>query len=410
VINDLLLFLDDSPTPFHATSNLVTQLESSGFKQWEGEHDNGRYYDTRNDSSLIAWQGAETAKSQGLKMVGAHTDSPCLKLKPNAVIKKNGYLQCGVEVYGGVLQHSWFDRDLALAGRISGIDKNGNVSSELINVRQSLGIIPSLAIHLNREANENNSINAQKHLPVLISSNDSQNSVAEILLQCGNTKLVEITDFELSFYDHQGASLTGLNQEFIVSARLDNLLSCYFGSSALIATPDTKPTLLVCTDHEEVGSASTSGAAGPFLASTLRRIVGDQLSSDQVLQNSILVSADNAHALHPNYVDKHDDNHGPELNAGPVIKVNANQRYATNSETSAAFKSACSKAGVPVQTFVTRSDMSCGSTIGPITATELGIPTVDVGVPQLAMHSIRETAGVKDCEFMLKALIAFYNS
>ncbi|HAY47208.1 MAG TPA: M18 family aminopeptidase [Gammaproteobacteria bacterium] len=410
MINDLLLFLDDSPTPFHATNNLVAQLESAGFTRWEGELDNGQYYETRNDSSLIAWQGAETANSQGFKMVGAHTDSPCLKLKPNAIVKKNGYLQCGVEVYGGVLQHSWFDRDLALAGRVSGIDKNGNIASELMNVRQSLGIIPSLAIHLNRDANKNNSVNPQEHLPVLISSNDSQNTVAEVLLQYSKTKLAKITDFELSFYDHQGASILGLNQEFIVSARLDNLLSCYLGCTALTASPNTSPALLVCTDHEEVGSASTSGAAGPFLASILRSLAGDQNNSDQVLQNSILVSADNAHALHPNYADKHDDKHGPKLNGGPVIKVNANQRYATNSETSAAFKSACSKAEVPVQTFVTRSDMSCGSTIGPITATELGVPTVDVGVPQFAMHSIRETAGVTDCEYMLKALIAFYDS
>ena len=410
MINNLLLFLDDSPTPFHATGNLVTQLESAEFKHWEGEQDNGRYYETHNDSSLIAWQGAEAAKSQGFKMVGAHTDSPCLKVKPNAIIKKNGYLQLGVEVYGAVLQHSWFDRDLALAGRISGIDKNGNIASELINIRHSIGIIPSLAIHLNREANKNNSVNAQHHLPVLVSSEDSHSSVAEILLQYSKSKLAKITDFELSFYDHQGSSLTGLNQELITSARLDNLLSCYIGSSALIASPANSPALLVCTDHEEVGSASTSGAAGPFLANTLRRLGGGQLASDQLLQNSLLASADNAHALHPNYAEKHDDNHGPKLNAGPVIKINANQRYATNSETSAAFRAACTKAKVPVQTFVTRSDVSCGSTIGPITATELGIPTVDVGVPQLAMHSIRETAGVKDCEYMLKALIAFYNS
>ena len=410
MINELLLFLDDSPTPFHATNNLATQLEAAGFTHWSGERDDGRYYETRNDSSIIAWQGAARARTQGFRMVGAHTDSPCLRVNPNGIIKKNGYLQLGVEVYGAALQHPWFDRDLALAGRISGPDKKGRITSELINIQKPLGVIPSLAIHLNREANKKNVVNAQEHLPVILARDDDQESVADILLQLIDTKLSKISDFELSFYDHQGASLIGLSQSFITSARLDNLLSCFLGASALISSKPDQPAILICTDHEEVGSASTSGAAGAFLASTLRHLTGDQNASDAIMHKSMLVSADNAHALHPNYPNKHDENHGPIINAGPVIKTNTNQRYASNSETSAAFRAICAKAKVPVQTFVTRADMACGSTIGPITATQLGVPTVDVGVPQLAMHSIREIAGVKDCEYMLKALIAFCNS
>ncbi|MBT5032564.1 MAG: M18 family aminopeptidase [Proteobacteria bacterium] len=410
MINELLLFLDDSPTPFHATNNLAALLEAAGFTHWSGEQDDGRYYETRNDSSIIAWQSAARAPNQGFRMVGAHTDSPCLHVKPNGVIKKHGYLQLGVEVYGAVLQHPWFDRDLALAGRISGPGKKGQIASELINIQRPLGMIPSLAIHLNREANKKNVVNAQEHLPVLLARDDDQESVADILLQLIDTKLSKVSDFELSFYDHQSSSLAGLSQSFITSARLDNLLSCFLGASALTSSKPEQPAILVCTDHEEVGSASTSGAAGTFLASTLRHLTGDQNTSDAIMQKSMLVSADNAHALHPNYPNKHDENHGPIINAGPVIKINANQRYASNSETSAAFRAICAKANVPVQTFVTRADMACGSTIGPITATKLGVPTVDVGIPQLAMHSIRETAGVKDCEYMLKALIAFYNS
>ena len=409
MINDLLQFLDDSPTPFHATANLTALLEASGYQKWNGENDDGCYFTTRNDSSIIAWHGGQQALESGFRMVGAHTDSPCLKVKPNGLTQSDKGVLIGVEVYGGVLLHPWFDRDLALAGRISGTNKQGKVVSELINIREPLGIIPSLAIHLNRDANKNSTVNAQKHLPVLIANETKAKNIADLVSSLTKVGLKSISDYELSFYDHQGAQLTGISQVFVSSARLDNLLSCFIGATAL-AADDDEPALLVCNDHEEVGSASHSGAAGPFLASTLLQIAGDPIRCDAMIEKSVLVSADNAHAVHPNYADKHDEHHGPRLNAGPVIKVNSSQRYATNSETAAVFRTACADAKVPVQSFVTRSDMRCGSTIGPITASEIGVPTVDVGIPQLAMHSIRELAGVKDCEYMLSALTTFYKA
>ena len=422
----LLQFLQQSPTPFHAVANLARELKQNGFEQLD-ESDHWRlekkrsYFVIRNDSALIAFRtGQSDPIVNGLHVTGAHTDSPCLKIKPSPEIWKQNYLQLGVEVYGGALLYPWFDRDLSVAGRVDFQTKKGELKSGLIDFSKPIGFIPSLAIHLNRTANDGHKINQQKELPPILMQIGDKNKISfnEILLkavrkQASNKTAERVLSHELMLYDTQAPNLVGLNREFIASARLDNLLSCYLACHALIKSNKRNPSVLVCNDHEEVGSASTSGAQGPFLKSVLGRIVRQASESadaiERAIHNSNLWSIDNAHGVHPNYADKHDDKHSPQLNAGPVIKINANQRYASNSQSIALFKSVCNKCKIPYQSFVMRSDMSCGSTIGPITAAEIGIKTVDIGIASFGMHSIRELAGAKDAENLAKAVTTFYN-
>ncbi|OOV86443.1 M18 family aminopeptidase [Oceanospirillum linum] len=417
----LLTFLDTSPTPFHATKNIVEACLSAGFEVLE-ERDSwalkpgGRYVVTRNQSSVIAFtlpaEGDVTAT--GFRMSGAHTDSPCLKVKTNPDQKGQGFLRLGVEVYGGALLSTWFDRDLSVAGRVSYRDLSGGVRHALINFERAIGTVPNLAIHLNREANKGVEINAQNHLPiVLMQQEDGAQSFADLLkgqLEAqGSTDVSEVLEHECFAYDTQTAAVIGFKDDFIASARLDNLLSCFIGLKSLLDAPQAVPSLLVCNDHEEVGSMSASGAQGPFLQSVLKRIAGQEERYQQMIAASMMVSCDNAHGIHPNYASYHDNNHAPLLNAGPVIKLNANQRYASNSESSAWFRLACQQAGVEVQSFIMRSDLACGSTIGPITSAELGVRTIDVGVPQFAMHSVRELAGSRDA-YMLYRVLKCFNS
>ncbi len=418
---DLIAFLDKSPTPYHAVSSMAGQLQAAGFERlsetvsWQLKPE-GRYFLTRNASSIIAFQGMDidNLAAQGLRIVGAHTDSPCLKVKPNADNKRHQCTQIGVEVYGGALLNPWFDRDLSLAGRVTYRNTEGVVQSVLVDFHQPLAVIPSLAIHLDREANNQRSINAQNHLPLIIGGDQLDYDGFNELLRkkvpsdAPDSQCESVVAYEIYAYDMQGAAVTGLTGEYLASARLDNLLSCFVGLHALLDAPATRPAMLVCTDHEEIGSQSACGAQGPFLQDVLERLIADAELRKQTIRQSLLISSDNAHALHPNFSDKHDQQHGPRINGGPVIKVNANQRYATNSETSAHFRRICEAESVPYQLFVVRSDMACGSTIGPIIASELGIPTVDVGCPQWAMHSIRETAGVQDAAYMHKVLTRFY--
>ncbi len=425
---ELLRFLDQSPTPFHAVSGMRERLVSAGFVQLDEAQswtlERGRAYVViRNDSSLVAfYTGAgdlspgQLAATKGWRMVGAHTDSPCLKVKPVPDIDACGTAQLGVEVYGGALLAPWFDRDLSLAGRVTYVNTCGGLESALVDFGRPLARIPSLAIHLDRKANEHRSINRQKELNLVLGS--GADSFAQLLASqlreqypdsCQDLEASRVADWEISAYDTQAAALTGLHHEFIASARLDNLLSCFTGAQAVLECRGDQPALLVCTDHEEVGSQSACGAQGPFLRDVLQRIIGEEAHLVQALCNSMMISADNAHAVHPNYPDRHDASHGPALNAGPVIKINANQRYATNSETAARFRAICAAEHVPVQTFVSRNDLACGSTVGPITAGELGVPTLDIGCPQWAMHSIRETAGADDAHYLKRALVAFYN-
>lgn len=422
----LLQFIQQSPTPFHAVQNMLSMLEQAGFQRLS-EHQAwhmrtqpivGKYVVTRNDSSLIAFNLHQPVVENGIRMLGAHSDSPCLKVKPCPEIFSNAYLQLGVEVYGGALLHPWFDRDLSLAGRVSFLDHHQQLRHALINFNKAIAIIPSLAIHLDREANDSHSINKQTDLPPVfmnVGNNDTRSTLslrklllAQLNAEHSDADAVEILDFELSFYDVQPPALIGLNDDFIASARLDNLLSCYVGIQALIDNQGAQNSLFVATDHEEVGSASTSGAQGTFLKSVLSRLCEHDEDMARFMAASLMISADNAHAAHPNFADKHDDNHGPIINHGPVIKTNANQRYATNSETSALFKQCCKQAGVPVQSFVVRTDMACGSTIGPIAANTLGVRTVDIGVPTLAMHSIRELAGKQDVTYLYAALKSYF--
>ncbi len=417
----LLDFLKRSPSPFHATQSMAEALQAAGYQAlderetWQLQPQ-GRYYVTRNDSSIIAIKlGQHDPVQHGIRMVGAHTDSPCLKVKPQPELARHGYWQLGVEVYGGVLLSPWFDRDLSLAGRVT-FKHNEQLQSRLIDFKHAIASIPSLAIHLNREANSGWAINAQTELPPVLAQlqgetkQDFRALLADQLQREHAISDACVLDYELCFYDSQPAALIGLNQDFIASARLDNLLSCYSGLQALLNSDDQHSQVLVCTDHEEVGSNSACGADGPFLEQVLRRVLNSEEDFVRCIQHSLLISADNAHGIHPNYADKHDANHGPLLNHGPVIKVNANQRYATTSETSSFFKLLCQQANIPVQSFVTRSDLGCGSTIGPITASQLGVQTIDIGVPTFAMHSIRELAGSKDLGYLLSVLQTFYNS
>lgn len=419
----LLDFLHASPTPFHATTQMAHQLQQAGFialhegDAWQLESGQ-RYFVTRNDSSIIAFvYGKRPLLETGIRMVGAHTDSPCLKVKPQPELNRRGYFQLGVEVYGGALLAPWFDRDLSLAGRVSYRDGSHTIRSVLVNFVDPVATIPSLAIHLDREVNRNRSINAQKDIvPLLLqlNENDAQTPdfrallLAHIQREYPQLDAAQVLDYEISLYDTQAPALVGWQQDFIASARLDNLLSCYIGLQALLQSDPEVTSLLICTDHEEIGSTSTCGARGPMLQQFLERLVPDTDTRVRVLDRSLMVSADNAHGIHPNFSDRHDENHGPLLNRGPVIKVNANQRYATNSETSAIFRVLCDQAQIPVQSFVSRTDMECGSTIGPLTAAEVGVKTLDVGVPTFAMHSIRELAGSLDAWYLYRVLSGFY--
>ncbi len=417
---NLITFLKQSPTPFHAVAVMATQLNAHGFKRLN-EIDEwhklaaGQYYVIRNDSSIIAFTlPTSNLADNGFHMVGAHTDSPCLKVKPQPETIKHTLMQLGVEVYGGMLLNPWFDRDLSMAGRVSYSDSEQNIKHVLIDFKKAIASIPSLAIHLDREANKNRTVNAQKHLPPIlmqvengIKTNFRDLVLQQIKQQYASLDIDKVLDYEISLYDTQQAAIIGLNDDFITSARLDNLLSCYVGLTALISGSSSRANLLVCSDHEEVGSVSACGAQGSFLESVLSRLCPQPEQFHRMIQHSMMVSVDNAHAIHPNYADKHDAEHGPKLNYGPVIKTNANQRYATNSETSAYFRQLCGQANVPVQDFVVRTDMGCGSTIGPITASTLGIKTLDVGVPTLAMHSIREIAGSQDAS-MLNTILTNY--
>lgn len=413
----LLDFISSSPTPFHAVASIIERLSHQGYEQLQETENwslrpNQGYWVTRNGSSIIAFHTGESLTlDKGIRMVGAHTDSPCLKIKPDPELKGHGCQRLAAEVYGGVLLAPWFDRDLSLAGRVTYKTPDGEILSTLIDFEDPIAQVPSLAIHLDRKANDDRKIQRQKDLNLVLATNDEKLSFKNLLeerLAKMNVESTEVLDHEIYTYDTQPPAITGLNKDFIVSARLDNLLSCFVGLEALLASDNSQPKLLVCNDHEEVGSQSASGAQGPFLRDVIERLCEDNDHKKRVLAASLMISADNAHGIHPNFPEKHDASHGPKLNAGPVIKVNANQRYATNSETSALFKHFAQEASVPVQTFVARNDMGCGSTIGPITSAEVGVATIDVGCPQWGMHSIRETAGAKDAKALKEVLRCFY--
>ena len=412
--SDLMVFLDASPTPFHAVRCMSELLAKSGFTELN-ESDNwtlktgDKHFLSRNGSSIIAFTvGSTPLTTAGLRMTGAHTDSPCLMVKPQPEIAVKGYLQLGVEVYGSALLNPWFDRDLSIAGRLVYRNKRQQLKQTLVDFKRPVAIIPSLAIHLDRKANSDRTVNAQTDLPPLLMMTDKAESFRELLADEFLLDGEEVLDYEMCLYDTQGAAMLGINNELLASARLDNLLSCFATTQALIQADATNTCLMVCNDHEEVGSVSAVGADGPFLEAVVARLTESD-ERNAVIDKSLMISCDNAHAVHPNYPSTHDSLHSPRLNGGPVIKVNVKQRYATTSLTASLFRQLCADVDVPVQSFVSRSDTACGSTVGPITAARLGVATLDVGIPQLAMHSCREVTGSLDAARLTDVLAAFFN-
>ncbi len=420
---DLFSFVSSSPTPFHAVKNLIDLFQKNGFKQlhenrpWETTAGGG-YYCVRDNGTIIGIKLAKTTeKNKSWRMTGAHTDSPALQLKPIPVRDSNSATQLCVEVYGGPLLATWFDRDLGIAGRVMCSDKKGTIVTCLIDFKRPVAIIPSLAIHLDRNANKDHTIERQKQLyPLLCHSNDDHGKTFfnDILLKQINfehpdLEVKDILGFDLFCYDTQSPTVTGIHSDFITAGRLDNLISCFVSAKSLLQNKISDNCLMICNNHEEIGSSSMSGAQGNFLSTVLNRLMPETPSRTMALHDSYLFSLDNAHGVHPNFPEKHDPQHLPLLNHGPVIKYNSNQRYATTSRSAALYKMIAAEADVPVQEFVMNNDLTCGSTIGPIAATNLGIQTVDIGIPSLAMHSIRETIGVKDPYMLYQTISHFYS-
>jgi aspartyl aminopeptidase len=410
---DLMAFLDASPSPHHVAASAVRRLEAAGFvaaglgEAWADLPPAGFVVD---GAALVAWhtpEGAATATP--FRLVGAHTDSPGLRVKPRPDVARLGWRQLNVEVYGGILNNSWLDRDLGIAGRLTLVDG----TATLVDVDRPVARVPQLAIHLDRGVNDGLTLNPQDHLrPVW--GTDSGPAFAEwIAAEAG---VAEPPVFwELGLYDVTPAAVLGADESLLAAGRLDNQVSCWAAVTALIEAAAGGPAeiaMAVLNDHEEVGSASTTGASGPLLERVLERHVtargGGRDELLRALAGSTCISADNAHAVHPNYPERHDADHAPIVNHGPAIKLNSNQRYATSDATAALFARACAAAGVPHQVFVSRNNMPCGSTIGPLTATRLGIATVDVGVPQLSMHSARELCGARDPVWLAAALSAYF--
>ena len=421
--DSLFAFLSASPTPFHTAHTMKKILSERGFSVLHENCDwdpvvGQSYLVTREDGALIAFTLGTTEKmEQGFRMLCAHTDSPCLQIKPRPDIHQDFYLQLGVEVYGGALLNPWFDRDLSLAGRVCVEKEDGSLELLLIDFQRPLLTIPSLAIHFDREANKNRSVDPQKHLPPILAQsikNHLPDFASLLMEQLRNehpdVPVRELLSFDLFCYDVQTPSYVGAEGEFISASRLDNLLSCHAGALAMIAGDRNNNTILFCANHEENGSTSSSGANGSFFDSVLERLMPDPVKRRICLHNSFLVSMDNAHAVHPNYVDKSDNQHTIHLNSGPVIKLNSNQRYASSSPSVGVFTRICKDAEIVPQAFVMRSDLACGSTIGPMTAARLGIRTVDVGAASLAMHSIREHTGYKDPYLLFRSVRQFLNT
>lgn len=452
VVPDFVAFLNASPTAFHAVDESKRLLREVGYEQVSEREDwnleaGKKYFFTRNHSTIVAFAvGKKYVAGNGFHIVGAHTDSPCLKLKPVTMVSKGGCLQVGVQTYGGGLWHTWFDRDLTIAGRVMIREENdgsASYSHRLVRLEEPIMRIPTLAIHLDRGVNDGFKVNTQTHLiPVLATSimAEMNKPAAEngpedvgivgkpkhqpLLLQMLANQIGcapgEICDFELQACDTQPSVVAGALKEFVFSGRLDNLCMSFCSLKALIDATSSESSLddetgvrmVALFDHEEVGSNSAQGAGSPAMFDALSRITScfgsDPNLIQKAIQRSFLVSADMAHALHPNYMEKHEENHQPKMHGGLVIKHNANQRYATNAVTSFVFREIAQEHDLPIQDFVVRNDMPCGSTIGPILASGVGIRTVDVGAPQLSMHSIREMCAVDDVNHSYEHFKAYF--
>ncbi|APT82628.1 M18 family aminopeptidase [Corynebacterium ammoniagenes] len=409
-IADFIDFIEQSPSSYHAAENVASRLEEAGFdrvdetQQWPATP--GGHVMVRG-GAVMAWFVPENFTG-GFKIIGSHTDSPGFMVKPNPDFHNVGWSQLAVEVYGGPILHTWFDRELKLAGQV--VLKDG--TRRLVDTG-ALVRIPNLAIHLYREKNFDP--DRQVHVQPIVALEEDEVSFAQVLAENLNVDAAEISSYNLVTVDAQRGEVFGAGHKFVAAGRMDNLSSVWASLKAMLAAVENYSgndvLVLSAFDHEEVGSSSRYGAAGPILEDVLTRTAGalgkNQEERRQIYARSSCVSADAAHSVHPNYVGKHDPTHHPLIGKGPVTKINANQRYASDAASIHLWESACERANVPVQRFVGNNAVPCGSTIGPITATRLGIDTVDVGVPLLSMHSARELVGVQDQLWMIDALEAY---
>eukprot|EP00835_Amoeboradix_gromovi_P002786 NODE_165_length_16345_cov_0.329743.p2 type:complete len:453 gc:universal NODE_165_length_16345_cov_0.329743:6983-8341(+) len=428
--NGFINFVNKSLTPFHVVSEMVSRLEACGFKSLK-QHAKwkldvfSKYYVTINSSCIIAFTTGDNT-NHVFSMVGAHTDSPCLRLKPNSFKQKENYSQLGVQLYGGGLWHTWFDRDLGLSGRIFIRSANGGLMQKLVSINEPILKIPNLAIHLSdRSVKDSFSYNTETHLvPILSAQSDEElfntpKVLMNLIAQHANVKPEDIVETDLYLHDVQPSVIGGIQKDLVFAPRCDNLGMTYCGLEALIQFAQSSEfktsksvNLLVCFDNEEVGSLSVAGADSQRIQNVLAEIAfALEWPFEQAMSKSFFISADMAHAVHPNYADKHELDHKPKMNKGVVLKYNANQRYATNGLTASILKECAHKyqlknkdEPILLQSFVVRNDSACGSTIGPITAGQLGVHTIDIGCPQLGMHSIRETMGTEDIVYAVRLI------
>jgi aspartyl aminopeptidase len=425
LLGRFLSFLEESPTPWHAVDSAARLLAQHGFVEVdEGGAQSalppGACGFVRRGGSVVAFRiGAMPLPAAGFRLISAHTDSPNLRIKPQPLQRSHGWIRLGVEVYGGAITATWADRDLGIAGLVV-VRDGASQERRLVRAARPICRTPNLAIHLNRKVNDDGLIlNAQTQLPpvfALEAPGLAEDPLRELLAEELGCKPADILTWDLSLFDLAKPTLGGLQDEFVFSARLDNLASSHAALEALVAAQDTPPpaftAVIALFDHEEVGSTSARGACSRLLESTLDRLLADTTEHAsgglaRTVSHSWHVSADMAHAVHPGYADKHEPQHMPQLNRGPVIKQNASQRYGTEPETAGLFVRLCEAAEVPYQWFVTRSDLACGSTVGPLVAAQLGLRTVDVGNPMVSMHSIREMCGSRDHASMVRVLTRF---
>lgn len=413
-IRDLMTFLDGSPSCFHAINNLSVRLESQGFKALrEGDawvlEEGGKYYVTRNGSAIIAFRLPEV-KGEGFILSASHSDRPTFKVKENPELETAGqYLRLAVERYGGMLMAPWMDRPLSVAGRVLVASESG-IDIRLVNLDKDLCMIPNVAIHMNRKANDGYTYNPAVDMIPLMGALSVKGKFRKLLAEAAGCTEEQILGYDLYLYNREKARIWGAGEEYISAQALDDLQCAWATMEGLISALPGKSVQVCCVfDNEEVGSGTMQGADSNFLESTLKRICAcTGMDYGRALANSFQVSADNAHALHPNHPEFSDPTNRPVINGGVVIKFNANQRYTTDGITSALFRAACKKAEVPVQTFCNRADLAGGSTLGNISTSHVSIPSVDVGLPQFAMHSPYETAGVKDAEYLARAMSVVY--
>lgn len=413
----LMSFINETPNAYYCVDNLRQELIENGYEElyenelWTHLKKDGKYFVTRNDSSLIAFKMSDKKEKIGFNITIAHTDSPSFSIKPNADMFDGNYMKLNIDGYGGMLNYTWLDRPLSLAGRVVTL-KDGVYAKELVNIDKDLLIIPSQAIHINREVNEKNSLNHQVDmLPVVSLSNDKklEDIIRENLSKSGKD-VDKICDYDLYLYNRDSAKYVGLNDELILAPRLDDLGSLFPAFVSFVESDNTNSINVLCAfNNEEIGSLTLQGADSTFLIDTLTRIAGSSnINLLTALNNTFIVSADNAHAMHPNAASKSDPTNKVLLNNGVVIKHHTN--YTTDAITSSLFKGICEHAEVPYQDFACRSDMRCGATLGSINQSHVGVDSVDIGIPQLAMHSTNETIGSKDVFYMYKSLLEFYNS